>query len=211
LKNKNTEFVKNVIRKFNRMMTITEKYNTEAVPEMMKKLGYKNRMAVPKIEKVVINTGFGRQIAGKSSDEQKKTADFMVEDLTLLSGQKAIKTYAKKSIASFKIREGLAIGAKVTLRGKRMNDFLERLIHITLPRTRDFKGISDKCFDGAGNLTFGVQEHIAFPEILPEKAKNIFGLEVTIVTNAKSPKEGIELLKLLGFPIKSDDNESANS
>jgi len=182
---------------------LSEKYNTEVIPQMMKKFGYKSKMAVPKIEKVVINTGFGRQIAGKSAEEQKKIQEAVSADFALITGQRPILTEAKKSIASFKTRKGLPIGAKVVLRGKRMTDFLERLIHIVLPRTRDFQGIEPNSFDKKGNLTVAIREHIAFPEILPEKAKDIFGLEITVVTNAKSKEEGIELLKLLGFPIKS--------
>jgi len=187
------------------MIRLMEKYKKEAIPVMMKKFGYKNKMAVPKIEKVTLNTGYGRAIiskAGGKSDEQKKIADFILEELSLISGQKAIKTCAKKAISSFKIRQGMPIGAKVNLRGGKMTDFLERLIHLTLPRTRDFKGISSKSVDGQGNLTLAIKEHIAFPEVLPEKARNIFGLEITIVTSAKSKEEGLELLKLLGFPIK---------
>jgi len=182
---------------------LSEKYNTEVIPQMMKKFGYKSKMAVSRVEKVVVNTGFGRQIAGKSTEEQKKIQEAVLADLALITGQRPILTKAKKSIASFKIREGLPIGAKVVLRGKRMMDFLERLIHIVLPRTRDFQGIEPNSFDKKGNLTIAILEHIAFPEILPEKAKDIFGLEITVVTNAKSKEEGMELLKLLGFPIKS--------
>lgn len=185
------------------MMKLTDKYNTEVIPEMMKKFGYKNKMAVPKIEKVVVNTGFGRQVAGKTAEEQKKISDFISDELSLICGQRAVKTFSKKSIASFKIRRGMVIGTKVTLRGKRMNDFLERLIHLVLPRTRDFKGIERKSIDKNGNLNVAIKEHIAFPEILPEKAKNIFGLEVTVVTTAGTREESLELLKLLGFPIQS--------
>jgi len=186
------------------MLSLSEKYKKEVIPVMREKFGYTNDMAVPKIEKVIVNTGFGRQVAGKTSEEQKKIADFMVVDLGFVCGQRAIKTYAKRSIASFKTREGMVIGAKVTLRGKKMTDFLERLIHIALPRSRDFKGISAKSVDKRGNLTIGIGEHIVFPEILPEKAKNIFGLEITVVTTAKTHEEGLELLKLLGFPIQSE-------
>jgi len=184
------------------IIKLSEKYNTEVVPEMMKKFGYKNKMAVPKIVKIVVNTGFGREISGKTSEEQKKLTDYIIENLSLICGQKAILTQAKKSISSFKIRKGMSIGAKVTLRGKKMMDFLERLIHLALPRSRDFQGIDSKSVDKEGNLTIAIKEHIAFPEILPEKAKNIFGLEITVVTTAKTREEGIELLKLLGFPIK---------
>ncbi len=181
---------------------LSEKYNTEVIPEMIKKFGYKNKMAVPKIVKVVVNTGFGREISGKTSEEQKKLTDYIIENLSLICGQRAILTQAKKSISSFKIRKGMPIGAKVTLRGKKMMDFLERLIHLALPRSRDFQGIDPKSVDKKGNLTIAIKEHIAFPEILPERAKNIFGLEITVVTTAKTREEGIELLKLLGFPIK---------
>lgn len=188
-----------------RNMTMTpllEKYKKEVIPAMMKKFGYKTPMAVPNVTKVVVNSGFGRLVTGRTNDEQRKTADLIVEDISLLCGQHAVKTMAKKAIASFKTREGMVIGAMVTLRGKKKVDFLEKLIHVVLPRTRDFKGINPKAIDNSGNLTIAIKEHIAFPEILPEKARNIFGLEVTIVTSAKSKEEGLELLKLLGFPLK---------
>lgn len=185
------------------IILITEKYKKEAIPGMMQKFGLKSPMAVPKIEKVVLNTGFGREVAGKSGEDQKKIADSAVEDLSMISGQKAIKTFAKKAIASFKVREGMALGAKVTLRGRKMHDFLDRLLNLTLPRTRDFKGIDPKSVDGRGNLTIAIKEHIAFPEIMPERTKKIFGLEITIQTNAKSKEEGLELFKLLGFPMAS--------
>ena len=184
------------------MLKIKDKYNSEAVPGMIKKFGYKNAMAVPKIDKTVINVGFGRLIAGKTSDEQKKIQNTILEDLSLISGQKPIFKKAKKSISTFKVREKQIIGAAVILRGRKMFDFLERLIHIALPRLRDFQGIELSSFDRKGNLTIGIREHIAFPEILPEKAKNIFGLEITIVTTAETREEAIELLRLLGFPIK---------
>jgi large subunit ribosomal protein L5 len=184
------------------MLRLKDKYVKEVVPQMMERFGYQNKMAVPKIEKVVINTGFGRLISGKSSEEQKKIYQPILEDLALISGQKPILRGAKKSISAFKIRKSLPIGASVTLRRKKMYDFLERLIHIALPRCRDFRGIDPKSFDKKGNLTIGIKEHIAFPEILPEKVKTIFGLEVTIVTNAKNKEEAIELFKLIGFPIK---------
>ena len=169
---------------------------------MMEKFGYKNRLAVPKIEKVVVNTGFGRQVAEKSGEEQKRIENTTMQDLSLICGQRPVFKKAKKSIAAFKLREGLNIGASCILRRKRMYDFLDRLIHIVLPRSRDFRGIDQKAFDKAGNLTIGMKEHIAFPEILSEKAKNIFGLEITVATNAKNKEKGIQLLKLMGFPIK---------
>jgi large subunit ribosomal protein L5 len=183
------------------MLRLGEKYVKEVIPRMREKFGYTSDMAVPKIKKVVVNTGFGREIVGKTGEEQKKIEEMIINDLTLICGQKAILTRAKKSISSFKIRKGMPIGARVTLRKKKMYDFLERLIHIVLPRSRDFRGIEQKSIDRGGNLTIAIKEHIAFPEVSPEKTKNIFGLEVTIVTDAKSREEALELLKLLGFPI----------
>lgn len=185
------------------MLRLKEKYQKEVIPKMMERFGCKNPMAVPKIEKVIVNTGFGKLVSGKSADEQKKIWGAISNDLTMIVGQKPILTKAKKSIAGFKTRIGLPIGAKVSLRNRRMYDFLDRLINIAIPRSRDFQGIDAKSIDKGGNLTIGVKEHISFPEILPERAKNIFGLEVTIVTNAENRAEGIELFKLLGFPIKS--------
>jgi len=185
------------------MLRLKEKYEKEVVPEMMKKFGYKNKMAVPRIEKVIVNTSFGKLITGKTgSDEQKKFLDSILGDLALICAQKPIVKGAKKSISSFKLRKGLPVGAKVTLRKKRMYDFLERLIHIVLPRSRDFQGIDPASFDKKGNLTVAIKEHITFPEISPEKTKTIFGLEVTVVNSAKKREVGIELLKLIGFPIK---------
>lgn len=185
------------------MLKLSEKYKQEAIPQMMQKFSYRSSMAVPKILKAVVNTGFGREVAGKTPDEQRKIADLFLGELALMVGQRPVKTLSKKSIASFKIRQGLAIGAKITLRGKRMREFLEKLIHVVLPRSRDFQGIPEKSLDKGGNLTIAIKEHIAFPEILPEKAKNIFGLEITIITNAKSREEALELFKLLGFPIQA--------
>jgi large subunit ribosomal protein L5 len=184
------------------MSYLLKKYNNEVVPAMVKNFGYKSTMAVPRIKKVVVNTGFGRQIAGKSGEEQRKLQKAILDDLSLICGQKAILRPAKKSIASFKTRKGLAIGAACTLRKKRMYDFLERLIQITLPRSRDFQGVDQKGFDKMGNLTMGIKEHIVFSEVSPEKAKNIFGLEITITTNARNKEEGVALLKSIGFPIK---------
>lgn len=183
-------------------MRLKEKYQKEVIAEMMKKFGYRNKMAVPKIEKVVVNTSFGKMVAGKTKDEQEKICKQIIEELSLIAGQKPILTKAKESISGFNVKKGQPIGAKVTLRKNRMYDFLERLICVVLPRSRDFKGISKDWFDKNGNLTLGIREQIAFPEISPEKTKFIFGLEVTIVTNAKKRDEAIELLKLMGFPIK---------
>jgi len=184
------------------MIGLLEKYQKEAIVKLKEKFGYKNNLAVPKITKAVINTGFGRQVSAKSGEDLKKFIEAVLADLTLISGQRAVKTKAKKSIASFKVREGMIMGAKVTLRGKRMRDFLERLIHIVLPRTRDFRGLNLKSIDKEGNLTLAIKEHIAFPEIMPEKVRDIFGLEITVVTNARSKEEGLELFRLLGFPMK---------
>jgi large subunit ribosomal protein L5 len=184
------------------MIGLKEKYQKETIPFMKKKFGYKSYMAVPKIEKVVVNVGFGRMIAGKSSDETKKIINSIVNDLGLITGQKAVLTKARKSISGFKLRAGVPVGVKVTLRRKKMFDFLERLIHITLPRSRDFGGIKLSSFDKKGNLTLAIKEHISFPEILPEKTKQIFSLEITTVTNARNQERGIELLKSMGFPIK---------
>jgi len=183
-------------------MHLREKYQKEVIPQMMEKFNYKNPMAVSKIEKVVINTGFGRLISNLTGQDQEKTVNFILNDLSLICGQNPVKTRAKKSIAGFKIRKGVPIGARVTLRRKKMYDFLERLIHIALPRSRDFRGIDSKSVDEKGNLTVGIKEHICFPEVSPEKAKSIFGLEITVVTTAKSREEGLELLRLMGFPIK---------
>lgn len=183
-------------------MRLKEKFIKEIIPAMRQNFGYKSNMAVPRIEKVVLNTGFGRLVVGKTGDEPKKIVDAIVNDLTLISGQKVMATKAKKAIAAFKTRQGMLIGACVTLRGQRMYDFLERMINIALPRSRDFQGINPKSVDQSGNLTVALKEHIAFPEILPEKTRAIFGLEMTIVTTARDQKEGLALLKLVGFPIK---------
>ncbi|MEA3293276.1 MAG: 50S ribosomal protein L5 [Patescibacteria group bacterium] len=186
------------------MIRLSEKYKKEAIPAMMEKFGYKNIMAVPKIKKVVINTSFGKLISGKSKDDQKKTYEAIMNDLAALSGQQPILTNTKKSIASFKTRKGIPIGAMVTLRKSKMFDFLERLIYITLPRSRDFRGIKPQSIDQNGNLTIALKEQIDFPEISQERIKNIFGLEMTIVTNSKTKEEGLNMFKLLGFPMKTE-------
>jgi len=181
---------------------LLEKYKKEVIPAMMEKFGYKTGSAVPKIEKVLVNTGFGRLTAGKTSDEQKKTVEAIVKDLASITGQAPVVTKAKKSIATFKTREGMVIGAVVTLRKKKMFDFLDRVISIGLPRSRDFRGLESKSFDNQGNFTLGIREHIIFPEISPEQVRIIFGFEIIIVTTAKGKEEGLWLLKFLGFPIK---------
>jgi len=183
------------------MQSLKEKYNKEVVPAMLKE-GYKNVMAVPSIRKVVLNSSFGKEVVGKSASEREKFQNVILQDLSLIAGQKARIVKSRKSIAGFKLREGLEIAAVVTLRKSRMWDFLERLIYLSLPRSRDFKGLNPKSIDKQGNMSIGFREHISFPEIFTEKEKTIFGLEITIVTNAKSKESGLELYKLLGFPIK---------
>jgi large subunit ribosomal protein L5 len=184
------------------MLRLAEKYKNEVIPAMRKKFGYQSDMAVPRIEKVVVNTGFGRLVSGKTSEEQEKITSSILEDLAMICGQYPELARAKKSISGFKIRQGMPVGARVSLRRKMMYDFLERLIHIAFPRSRDFRGIDSKSLDKKGNLTVAIKEHITFPEILPERAKTIFGIELTVVTNAKTREESLELLKLLGFPMK---------
>jgi len=184
------------------MQHLRDKYTKEVVPAMMEKFGYKNKMAVPSIKKVVLNSSFGKEVVNKTSGERGKMQNLILQDLSLIAGQKPNLVKSKKSIAGFKLREGLEIAAVVTLRKSKMWDFLERLIYLSLPRSRDFKGINPKSIDKKGNLSIGFKEHIMFPEIFTEKEKTIFGLEVTVVTNAKSKEEGLELYKLLGFPIK---------
>lgn len=184
------------------MMLLKETYEKKAVPAMMQQFHYKSTMAVPRVMKVTLNTGIGRIVTGKSMEEQKKIAEEIAGDISLIAGQKAVPSRAKRSIASFKSRQGMPIGIKVTLRGKRMYDFLDRLIHIVLPRSRDFQGLDEKSLDKKGNLSIGIKEHIFFPEISPEKVKHMIGLEITVTMNAKSREEGAALLRLLGFPIK---------
>jgi large subunit ribosomal protein L5 len=205
---KKLEFVKNValksknlfasckVREFIKTsMTIKELYNKEAVAEMKKKFGFKNNMQVPRIEKVVVNVGIGKFI--KDANLVKD----VTATVTMITGQKPLTTKARKSIAGFKIREGLEVGSKVTLRGRRMWDFLDRLVGGAIPRIRDFQGIKESAVDGSGNLNIGIKEHVIFPEILPENVKNMIGLQVTVVTNAKNREKGLELFRLLKFPI----------
>lgn len=184
------------------ILSIKEKYKKNAIPQMKEKFGLDNVMSVPKIEKIVINTGFGRIISPKTKDEQKKFSEYIISNISSICGQRPVLTRARKSISSFKLREGFIIGAKVTLRGKKMYDFMEKLVNIVLPRSRDFLGLSLKNVDDNGNLNIGIKEHIAFPEISPEKSPIIIGMEITIVTTAKSKEKGLELFKLLDFPFK---------
>ncbi len=173
-----------------------QRYVSDVVPAMMKKFGYKNKLQVPRLEKIVVNRGLG-DCKGNTQSFNKA-----VEELALITGQKPYVTSAKKSIANFKLRENEKIGAKVTLRGQIMYEFLDKLINIALPRTRDFQGVSTKSFDGRGNYALGLKEQIMFPEISYEKVEKIRGMDVIIVTTAKSDEEARSLLDLLGFPFK---------
>lgn len=168
----------------------------------MERFGYKSPMAVPNIQKVVLNTGFGKMIVGKTGEEEKKIVEEILANVALIAGQRPLLTKAHASVSGFKLRKGLPIGAKATIRGNRMYDFLERLVKIVLPRSRDFQGIPPSSFDKHGNLTIGVKEHLFFPEIAPEKVHISFGLEITVATNAKTKEESVELFRLMGFPIK---------
>lgn len=179
------------------MNDLQEKYNKTVIPALRGTFGYKSVMAVPRISKVVVNVGVGRFREDKEKDE-------IVKYLMLVTGQKPSPRPAKKAIASFKTREGMIIGYTVTLRGKRMYDFLSRLINMALPRGRDFQGLDAKSFDGRGNLTIGIKEHIIFPEMIGEDYRFLFGLEITVVTTARKREEGMELLKLMGVPLKKD-------
>ncbi|RLB35209.1 MAG: 50S ribosomal protein L5 [Deltaproteobacteria bacterium] len=179
------------------MSRLKEKYETEVVPAMMKEFGYRSVMAVPRLVKVVLNMGLGEAIYNI------KALDKGVEELTLIAGQKAVVRKAKRSIAGFKLREGMPIGCMVTLRREKMFDFLDKLFNVGLPRVRDFRGISRKIFDGRGNCTVGIKEQIIFPEIDYDKIDKIKGLNVSIVTSAKTDEEGYTLLKLLGMPFRN--------
>ena len=178
------------------MVLLEERYQKECVPELMEHFGYKNQHQVPKIEKVILNMGLGEAI------ENPKILDSAVEELTLISGQKPVVTRAKKSIAAFKLREGMPIGCRVTLRRRRMYDFLTKFINIAIPRIRDFRGVSPKAFDGKGNYTLGVKEQIIFPEIDYDKIDKIKGMNVTIVTSAETDDESRHLLDTLGMPFR---------
>lgn len=178
------------------MNRLVEKYQKEITPALMSKFNYKSIMEVPKIEKIVINMGVGEAVSNS------KALDTAVEELTLISGQKPVVTRAKKSIAQFRLREGMPIGAKVTLRGERMYEFFEKLVAVTLPRVRDFRGISKKAFDGRGNYTLGVKEQLIFPEIDYDKVNKVRGMDIVIVTTAKTDEEAREMLTLFGMPFQ---------
>lgn len=177
-------------------MSFQEKYKKIIIPEMRKKFGYTNIHAIPKLVKTVVNISFGKL------SREAKIAETVEKIARAITGQKPLWTKAKKSISNFKVRQGSVIGAKVTLRGQRMRDFLEKLVTITLPRTRDFRGIPLKSFDAQGNLSLGFPEYVAFPEIGSEDIEKLFGLEIVVVTNAKTKEEAAELFKLFGFPLE---------
>ncbi len=174
---------------------LKEKYSAEIIPGLTEKFGYKTVMKVPKLQKIVLSQGMGDAVA------DKKLIDNAVADLARIAGQKAIQTISKKDISNFKLRKGMPIGTKVTLRGDKMYDFLDRLLSIALPRTRDFRGISPKGFDGRGNFNLGIKEHIIFPEIDIDKVNRILGMDITFVTSADSDEEGKALLDAFGFPF----------
>ena len=175
---------------------IKEKYLTEAVPALQQKFGYKNVMMIPRLEKIVINMGLG------DCKDNAKALETAVAELTEIAGQKPQVTQAKKSIATFKVREGMNVGAKVTLRGARMEEFMDKLVNIALPRVRDFRGVSTKAFDGRGNYALGIREQLLFPEIEYDKVEKIRGMEMIFVTTAQTDEEAKELLRLLGMPFE---------
>lgn len=179
---------------------LRKKYQEEVVPALMEQFQYKSIMEVPKITKICLNQGVGL------ATQDKKLVDSALAELTLIAGQKAVPTKAKNSISNFKLREGMTIGSRVTLRNDRMFEFLDRLITVALPRVRDFRGINDKSFDGRGNYSMGITEHIIFPEIDLDKVNKITGMDVTFVTTAKTDAESLALLKLMGMPFKNQRN-----
>jgi len=172
---------------------LLRQYKEDILPAMVERFGYKNSLAVPRLEKIVLSAGTGQ--------DDKERLPQALDDLALITGQKAVATKARKSVAGFKVREGMSVGARVTLRGARMYEFLERLISVAIPRLRDFRGLSERSFDGRGDYTFGINEQAVFPEIDPDKVKVAQGMHVTIVTSARSDDEGRELLRLFGMPF----------
>ncbi|WP_436515311.1 50S ribosomal protein L5 [Ekhidna sp. To15] len=179
---------------------LKEKYSKEIIPHLKDKFQYSSVMQVPKLTKIAINKGIGAAVS------DKKLVDTGVDELTQITGQQAVPTIAKKSVSNFKLREGMPIGAKVTLRGDKMYEFLDRLMTVALPRVRDFKGIKEKGFDGRGNYTLGVQEQIIFPEISIDKVNKITGMDITFVTSAQTDEESLELLRSFGMPFTSKKN-----
>lgn len=185
------------------MARLQERYREEIVPVLMQELGYKNVMQVPKLQKIVLNVGLGEAV------QNGRAIDAAVGDLAAITGQQPVVTRAKRSIASFKLREGMPIGAMVTLRGPRMYEFLDRLINVTLPRIRDFRGVSPNSFDGRGNYTLGLSEQLAFPEIDYDRIDKTRGLEMSIVSTARTDEEGRKLLELLGMPFARSEQRAA--
>lgn len=179
------------------MSRLKDFYEAQIVPEMTKKFSYTNKLAVPKLEKIIINMGVGE------ARENAKVLDGAVRDMSIISGQKPVVTKAKKSIANFKLREGMNIGCKVTLRGDRMYEFTDRLVNIALPRVRDFRGVSPTAFDGRGNYALGLKEQLIFPEIDYDKIDKVRGMDIIIVTTAKTDEEARELLRILGMPFSA--------
>ncbi|HHW99245.1 MAG TPA: 50S ribosomal protein L5 [Firmicutes bacterium] len=178
------------------MPRLKDKYQSEVIPAMMQKFSYKNVMQTPRLEKIVLNMGVGR------ATQNAKLLDAAASDLAIIAGQKPVITRARKSVSNFKVREGMAIGAKVTLRGDRMYEFLDKLMNINLPRVRDFRGVSPKSFDGRGNYTLSVKEQLVFPEIEYDKIEQIQGMDITIVTTARTDEEAKALLEFLGMPFR---------
>ena len=180
------------------MSRFSEKYNNEVAPALMKKFEYSSVMQIPKFDKIVINVGCG------DAKDNSKVIDKVIEEISLISGQKAVPTFARKSVANFKLREGMKIGVKVTLRGERMYEFMDRLFSFALPRVRDFKGINPNGFDGRGNYALGLKEQLIFPEIEYDKVDKIRGMDIAFVTTANTDEEARELLKLMGAPFARD-------
>lgn len=179
---------------------LKEKYNSTIIPNLQKEFGYKTVMQVPRLVKICLNQGIGAAVA------DKKLVDAGVEEMTAITGQKAVPTKSKKDISNFKVRKGMPIGARVTLRGERMYEFLDRLISVAIPRIRDFRGISDKGLDGKGNFSFGITEQIIFPEINIDKINKISGMDITFVTTATNDKEAYALLREFGIPFQKQNN-----
>jgi large subunit ribosomal protein L5 len=179
------------------MARLKTKYQNEVVPAMMNEFGYKNSMQVPRLEKITLNVGVGE------ATQNAKAIDSAVAEITAITGQKPVVTRAKKAIANFKLREGVPIGCMVTMRQERMYEFLDRLIHMALPRVRDFKGVSNRAFDGRGNYSLGLREQIIFPEIHADRVEKTRGMTITITTTAKTDQEGLALLRLMGMPFSS--------
>ncbi len=179
------------------MPRLKNKYNSEVVPSMMQKFGYKNIMQVPRLEKVILNMGVGEAI------QNAKAIDAAVNDLMVVTGQRPVVTKAKKSIAAFKLRAGMTVGCKLTLRGDRMYEFVDKLVNVALPRVRDFRGVSSKSFDGRGNYAMGVREQLIFPEIEYEKIDKVRGMDIIFVTTARTDEEARELLRLMGMPFQA--------